>query len=127
MRRRASSQAPLFGHTNFVGTVAFSPDGQSVVTTSRDGTARTWALNGRRLATLAGHTDAVDVAGFSPDGFTVATGAKDGTVRLWDAGTRPDLAKSDASQPEPPSTMVTSPDGQTTATVDGEIVRLAAR
>jgi WD40 repeat protein len=117
-------RAPLFGHTNFVRTVDFSPDGQSVVTASVDGTARTWALNGRRLATLAGHTGPVVDAQFSPDGFTVMTGGEDGTVRLWDSGTRPQLEKSDLPPPEPSGTVATTPDGDATATVVENVVRL---
>jgi WD40 repeat protein len=115
-------RAPLFGHGNFVRTVDFSPDGQSVVTASVDGTARTWQLNGRRLATLAGHIGAVVDARFSPDGYTVVTGGEDGTVRVWDAGTRPQLAKTDMPGPEPAETMAT--ENGATATVDGKVVRL---
>ena len=118
-------RAPLFGHTNFVRTVDFSPDGQSVVTSSPDGTARTWSLGGRRLATLAGHNGAVLDARFSPDGLTVVTGGEDGTVRLWEAGTRPLLARaSGVAGPEAPALTATTDDGETTATVDGELVRL---
>ncbi len=118
-------RAPLFGHTNFVRTVDFSPDGQSVVTSSPDGTARTWSLGGRRLATLAGHDGAVLDARFSPDGFTVVTGGEDGTVRLWEAGTRPLLARAAAvAGPAAPALTATTDDGETTATVDGELVRL---
>jgi WD40 repeat protein len=117
-------RAPLFGHTNFVRTVDFSPDGQSVATSSVDGTARTWALNGRPLAILAGHTGALVDAVFSPDGYTVLTGGEDGTVRLWDAGTQPQLvADASLAAPEPPTLVATAPDG-TTATVDGDVVRL---
>ncbi len=118
-------RAPLFGHTNFVRTVDFSPDGQSVVTSSPDGTARTWSLGGRRLATLAGHDGAVLDARFSPDGFTVITGGEDGTVRLWEAGTRPLLARAaGVAGPAAPALTATTDDGETTATVDGELVRL---
>jgi WD40 repeat protein len=116
-------RAPLFGHTNFVRTVEFSPDGQSVVTASDDGTARTWALSGRRLATLSGHTGAVVDARFSPDGFTVLTGGEDATVRLWEAGTRPQLTKTELRPPEPSGSVATSADGAT-ATVDEEVVRV---
>jgi WD40 repeat protein len=104
--------------------VDFSPDGQSLVTSSLDGTARTWALNGRRLRTLAGHAGPVVDARFSPDGFTVLTGGEDGTVRLWDAGTQPSLARTDAPPPERPTQAATSPDGAFTATIDNVLIRL---
>jgi WD40 repeat protein len=104
--------------------VAFSPDGQTVVTASLDGTARTWALNGRRIATLARHDDAVDEAEFSADGRSVATGGWDGTVRLWDAGTTPDFVRAAGPGPAAPTRVVRNPDGDVTARIAGEVVRL---
>src|ERR1700744_6552843 len=48
------------GHAGTVADVAFSPDGDVIVTGSYDGTARTWEdATGRPLATFAGHGDAV--------------------------------------------------------------------
>jgi WD40 repeat protein len=117
-------ESVLFGHTNFVQAVDFSPDGQSIVTASLDGTARTWAINGRPLAVLAGHTGSVLDARFSPDGTTVATGGEDGTVRIWDAETRRDLVPAHTPRLEPPTRVATSPDGDTTARIDGTVVRL---
>jgi WD40 repeat protein len=117
-------RAPLFGHTNFVRSVAFSPDGQTVVTASLDGTARTWALNGRRIATLARHEDAVADAAFSPNGVTVATGGWEGTIRLWDAGTSTDFRRQRGAAPKPSGRVVKSPDGETTATIVDDVVRL---
>jgi WD40 repeat protein len=35
----------LRGHTGPVWSVAFSPDGQRLLTSSRDGTVRTWAAS----------------------------------------------------------------------------------
>ena len=116
-------ESVLFGHTNFVQAVDFSPDGQSIVTASLDGTARTWAINGRPLAVLAGHTGSVLDARFSPDGATVATGGEDGTVRIWDAETRRDLAEAQVSL-ESAKRVATSSDGETTARIDGKLVRL---
>ena len=117
-------RAPLFGHTNFVRTVDFSPDGQSVVTASVDGTARTWALNGRRLATLAGHTGPVVDAQFSPDGFTVMTAERTGRSgsgtrvpgRSWRSPTFSRRSRLEPSR--------RPPDGDATATVVENVVRL---
>ena len=61
--------AKLQGHTGFVESAVFSPDGQHIVTASLDKTARVWdASNGQLLATLQGHTGSVNSAVFSPDG-----------------------------------------------------------
>src|SRR5262249_45835640 len=65
-------------------SVAFSPDGKTVVSGSIDRTVRLWDVaTGQSLRTLQGHTDAVESVAFSPDGKTVVSGSRDGTLRLW--------------------------------------------
>jgi WD40 repeat protein len=65
--------------------VAFSPDGQRIVTGSMDQTARMWdATSGRRLLILK-HEGALDAVAFSPDGQRIVTGGNDRMVRVWDA------------------------------------------
>ncbi|MDQ5825588.1 MAG: WD40 repeat domain-containing protein [Chloroflexota bacterium] len=74
----------LSGHTDTVYGAAFSPDGQTVATTSYDETARLWRVSdGSLLHVLKGHEFWVGRAAFSPDGRTLATGSDDGSVRLW--------------------------------------------
>lgn len=80
--------ARMEGHSFFVLSAAFSPDGRLVVTAGRDGMARVWdARTGQGVAELSGHTRDVDVAEFSPDGERILTSAGDGTARVWDART----------------------------------------
>jgi hypothetical protein len=75
----------LEGHTDAVWSAAFSPDGQRIVTASRDHTARIWdAATGKTIAALEGHTDAVLTAVFSPDGQRIVTASSDATARIWD-------------------------------------------
>jgi len=45
-------QNQIRGHQGPVVTVAFSPDGQRILTGSQDGTAKLWSLQGELLATL---------------------------------------------------------------------------
>src|ERR1700693_4851358 len=84
----------LAGHTDEVGSAAFSPDGLLAVTTSRDKTARVWnATSGACVHELRGHTDGVLFAAFSPDGKLIATAGLDPTARLWDAATGKPVAE----------------------------------
>ncbi|CAG7854439.1 SubName: Full=Related to WD40-repeat protein (Notchless protein) {ECO:0000313/EMBL:CCA75614.1} [Serendipita indica DSM 11827] len=78
---------PLRGHTGLVTTVAFSPDGLQIVSSSYDNTIRLWdAETGQSLGEpLRGHTNSVNAVAFSPDGLQIMSGSTDCTVRLWDA------------------------------------------
>jgi DNA-binding beta-propeller fold protein YncE len=66
--------------------VAFSPDGQRILTGSADSTAKVWdADKGQEVLSLKGHTGQVRSVAFSPDGKRILTGSWDHTVKVWDA------------------------------------------
>jgi tetratricopeptide (TPR) repeat protein len=71
-----------------VYSAEFSPDGQRVVTGSKDKTARLWdAATGKAIGEPMQHEDEVRSAQFSPDGQRVVTASDDKTARLWDLPT----------------------------------------
>ena len=77
-----------------VRSVAFSPDGERVLTGSSDNTARLWdAASGVPIHALRGHEDSVYSVAFSPDGERLVTGSYDNTARLWRALTRDKLVE----------------------------------
>ncbi len=79
----------LKGHTSGINSIAYSSDGQYVVSASDDKTVRVWdAKTGMQIGNpLTGHTQIVTFAVFSPDGRQIASASADSTVRVWDLET----------------------------------------
>ena len=113
----------LKGHTGPVLSVAFSPDGKRLASTSADATVRVWdPATGQKVLTLKGHTAQVESVAFSPDGERIASGGWDKTVRLWDAATGQEtLTFKELDQPV--DSVAFSPDGKRLASIglDGTV------
>jgi WD40 repeat protein len=76
-----------FQHTERVWGVAFSPDGQRILTGSGDHTAVLWdAKTGEKIRSFA-HADSVGSVAFAPDGLSIASESGGSVVRIWDIAT----------------------------------------
>jgi len=75
--------------SGFVRDVEFSPDGQTVASTSWDfdngGTARIYdATTGEELRRFFAHRDVITNIEYSPDGTQMVTASWDKSIRFWD-------------------------------------------
>ena len=97
-------------HSNGVYSVAFSPDGKTIVSGSNDKTIKVWdagvsalthppTLNPNLTASVlvaaslelkaekqSAHSNYVMSVAFSPNGSTIVSGSLDKTIKVWDAG-----------------------------------------
>jgi WD40 repeat protein/beta-lactamase regulating signal transducer with metallopeptidase domain len=127
-------RSTLKGHADLVFCLAFSKDGKTLFTGSRDKTIKLWDVTdvGRGgvltpRCTLKEHKGAVRNLALSPDGKMLATASWDGTVKLWETAALADLSddrtvKPRASLPASPGQhfngVAFSPDGKLLAAAE---------
>ncbi len=82
--RQAKQVGTFLSHQNYVTSVAFNPDGRTVVTGGEDRRAGFWYLtDAEAMAGPLVHQDGVELVAYSPDGRVLATAQSDGLVRVW--------------------------------------------
>lgn len=76
-------------HTNSVFSLAYSPDGQLLLSGGRDAMLRVWNLDqgDELISEQPAHWYTINHLVFSPDGQHFATASRDRTLKIWDAKT----------------------------------------
>ncbi|XP_004842548.1 periodic tryptophan protein 2 homolog isoform X1 [Heterocephalus glaber] len=73
------------GHFNSMVSLAYSPDGQYIVTGGDDGKVKVWnTLSGFCFITFTEHSSGVTGVTFTATGYVIVSSSMDGTVRAFD-------------------------------------------
>jgi WD40 repeat protein len=103
----------ILRHGGLVNSVAFSPDGKTIVSGGADGTIRLWDTRGNPIGQpFTGHENRVSSVAFSPDGKTIVSGDDEGMIRLWDTRGNP-IAQPIKGHKSRVNSVAFSPDGKT--------------
>ncbi|BAZ20277.1 protein kinase [Kalymmatonema gypsitolerans NIES-4073] len=106
----------LTGHSDWIYSVAISPDGKTLASGSYDKTIKLWNLaTAEQIRTLTGHSDRVVSVAISPDGKTLASGSSDNTMKLWNLATGEEIRTLSGV-----FRVAISPDGKTLASGSGD-------
>jgi WD40 repeat protein/tetratricopeptide (TPR) repeat protein len=74
----------LLGHTDWVESVSFSPDGSLLITTSLDGTSRVWDWSSGEEISLVTHNTGLILGVIGSDNKTLITADVNHSILLWD-------------------------------------------
>jgi Tol biopolymer transport system component len=108
-----SLASTITGHDYNVHSVAISPDGQRLVSSSDDNTIKIWQLStGRELRTIKGDSVCFNRVAINPDGQTFVSGSDDNRIKIWQLNTGREL-RTLTGHSKSVISVVISPDGQT--------------
>jgi WD40 repeat protein len=109
----------IAAHTTYVTAVAYSPDGQLIVSGGTDNKAKIWNTSGQLQHQLLGHTNDVTGLRFTPDNLRVISSSKDNTIRVWEVATG-NLVHTFNTGTSDVNGMALSPDGQHIVSVSND-------
>ncbi|CAD8055015.1 unnamed protein product [Paramecium primaurelia] len=117
---KIDEQHKLDGHSGYVSSVCFSPDGTKLASGSWDNTIRLQDVKtGKQKVKFHGNTSYVLSVCFSPDGSTLASGGTNNSINFWDVQTGNQKAQLNGHNGLVYSVCF-SPDGQTLASGSGD-------
>ncbi|RKZ71729.1 MAG: hypothetical protein DRR19_32425, partial [Candidatus Parabeggiatoa sp. nov. 1] len=117
MGNNAFYQSELKQHTKGINTVHYAPNGQKILTTSDDGTAKLWDSQSVLLKDMK-QGESIRGAAFSHDSSKIVTTGNGGRVKMWHGNG--DYIKDLVGHRSNVANVAFSPDDQTIVTVSGD-------
>lgn len=116
-----SEARALKGHTDWITSLAYLGDGDSLVSSSVDGTVLLWSETRSFELPVYGHEHPIRYLAISPQGDRLASGSEEGKIILWDTATGNDLATLSSHQ-SAVKALSFSNDGKKLASVDRDLL-----